>query len=173
MAKLPKPPAEVPLCRDVSVLAPKFRAALIDRVFPKMVAKGWQPIVLETQRSDERARFLYGFGRDYDDGRGIVTNVPTATKGWHFYCLAADVGDQRYPDGAPEKFYHDLGEVAEDAGLTSGSDWNRNDIADEHFCDEPHVQWWIPGMHVSPTAKAADLYASGGLRAVWRALRAD
>lgn len=172
MSTLPKPPHEVPAIHDVAVLAPKFREAL-ERVLMKMVAKGWQPVVLETQRSEERAVFLYGFGRQYDDGRGKVTNVSTAKRGWHFFCLAADLGDRRWDaEHTPMRFYRDLDEIAEDEGCTSGRDWNRNDKADEHFCDNPHVQWFWPGMNVSPSAHAAELYEHGGAEAVWKALHA-
>lgn len=175
--KLPPPPLEVQVCRDLDLLAPKFAAAL-HRVLMRLIAKDWHPKVLETHRTEERAKYLYGFGREYDDGRGIVTNVPTALKGWHGFGLAADIGDRRYPDGAPAQFYADLRECAEAEGLTSGSDWDRDGIPvpqdpDEHFCDNPHVQWFCPGMHVSPSPHAAALLASGGVEAVWRELHAS
>ena len=44
-----------------------------------MKLRGLDAIVAETLRTDERQEFLYGFGRDYDDGRGIVTHSRAAT----------------------------------------------------------------------------------------------
>lgn len=170
---IPPEPASI---NSLDVLAPKFRAK-VDQVLDGLRARGWAgACAKETQRTNERAVWLYGFGRDYDDDRGIVTNVPNAFSGWHFFCLATDFG-LKGRDGAPQKFYQDVFELCEAEGLTSGQDWNHNDIPDtqepgKHFCDNPHAQWWIEGMHVSPTPHAKELYDQGGLQAVWQALGA-
>lgn len=165
MSPLPLPPAEVPADHTVMGLAPAFLAKL-QLLLADMVGKGFRPILRETTRSDERAAFLYGFGRDYDDGRGIVTNAPNALKTWHHYGLAADIGDRRYEGGSePASFWVALGSCARDHGLTWGGDW--------HMKDLPHIQWNCEGMHVSPSDHAAALLASDGVEAVWRELHAD
>lgn len=173
MTHLPKPPTEIAAVHSTEGLAPKFRDALAAMLLD-LTEHGWMPILRETLRSNERAAFLYGFGREYDDGRGVVTNAETALRTWHHFGLAADVGDRRYDSGCePGKFYADLEACALKHGLTSGADWNRNAIHDEKFCDKPHVQWFCDGMHVSPSDHAAELLASGGVQAVWQALHAQ
>ena len=87
---LPLPPREVPMCRALDVLAPKFRAAL-----EAVLAQLPDAIVAETLRTPERQAYLYGFGRDYDDDRGIVTQAPTHLTSWHGYGLAADIWHRR------------------------------------------------------------------------------
>ena len=173
---LPNPPAEDgdrAACRSLDGLAPRFRAQLA-RVFTRLEARTWIPVARETMRSNARAAFLFGFGRTWDDGRGIVTNAATGERTWHHYGLAADLGDRRYDDAhTPDQFYRDLADAALAEDLTSGSDWNRNNVHDEHFCDRPHLQWFCEGMHVSPSALAAELLASSGLAAVWKELHAD
>lgn len=165
MTPLPLPPSEVPACTLVDGLAPKFLDKL-QAVCSALVAAGWQPVLRETTRSDERAAFLYGFGREYDDGRGIVTQAPNALKTWHHFGLAADLGDRRYePGNEPEAFWLALSVAVAAHGLTWGGSW--------HFTDNPHVQWWCDGMHVSPSDHAAALLASGGVESVWRELHAD
>jgi hypothetical protein len=161
--KLPLPPREIPACSVVDGLAPKFLDKL-QAVCTALVDAGWQPILRETTRSDERAAFLYGFGREYDDGRGVVTNAPNGLKTWHRFGLAADLGDRRYEPGSePEGFWNALGAAASTHGLTWGGSW--------HFADKPHVQFGPP-MRVSPSDDAARLLAEGGVEAVWRAVGA-
>lgn len=163
MTKLPAPPPEIPAIHTVDGLAPKFLKALSDAL-ADLVGMGWRPILRETLRTDERAKWLYGFGRDYDDGRGIVTNAPNALKTWHHYGLAADVGDRRYDAGSePAEFFQALGKCAKQNGLAWGGDWR--------MADQPHVQWGAP-MRVSPSDEAANLL-QGGVDAVWRAVNAD
>lgn len=156
-------PPEPPVIQTVDGLAPKFRA-LLGLMLADMVEKGWMPALRETLRTDQRQAWLYGFGRDYDDGRGVVTNIPTAAIDWHRYGLAADVIDRRYGDDAPEQFWTDLEHCAVARGLASGQDWIR-------FCDKPHVQFGHP-MRASPSEEAVQLYAQGGSAAVWKAVGA-
>ncbi|MDB4906357.1 MAG: hypothetical protein JWO05_1141 [Gemmatimonadetes bacterium] len=167
---LATPPVEVACCRDLALLAPKFRATL-ERVFAQMKAKGHDPVVAETLRTRDRQRFLYGFGRTYDDGRGVVTMSPDAMATWHGFGLAVDVISASMEWNAPESFWRDLRELATAAGLTSGDDWDRDGVAagpdpDERFSDRPHVQWGPP-MKRSPSPRAAELYRTGGMTAVW------
>lgn len=158
-AALPKPPAEIKVIRSLDVLAPKFRAAL-ERLIDAMHAKGLDATIAESLRTNERQAFLYGFGREYDDGRGVVTNSETGYTSWHFYGLAVDIISSSQEWSAPERFWQTLGLYAHREGLTWGGSW-------EKFPDKPHVQWGPP-MRQSPSLRAKELYLNGGIEAVWR-----
>lgn len=130
---LPKPPREVPVQSSLKDLAPKFREAL-ERTVADMKALGHKPRIFETLRTKERQDFLYGFGRQYDDGRGTVTNSFSHTRTYHGYGLAADiVENDATPWNAKPSFWNDLGRCAEKHGLAWGGRWK--------FVDLPHVQW--------------------------------
>lgn len=163
---LPRPPAEVPVESSVHLLAPRFREA-VGRVVADLRAWTYNPLVFETLRSDARQSFLYGFGRDYDDGRGVVTQSRTAVDTWHGYGLAVDIicADRKW--GAPEDFWQVLGVSARRHGLVWGADWNGNwSSGDERFIDRPHIQWGAP-MRRSPSPNAAELLRTRGMQAVW------
>jgi peptidoglycan L-alanyl-D-glutamate endopeptidase CwlK len=165
--RLPLPPAEVSACRDLQVLAPGFRLRL-DLVLEDLKRAGHDPLVFETLRTHERQSFIYGFGRAYDDGRGIVTHSADADETWHGFGLAADVISQAKRWDAPDAFWRTLGAACRVRGLTWGGDWNGNGRSDdERFVDRPHVQFGPP-MRRSPSPRAARLLAAGGLRAVWQ-----
>ncbi|MBY0490637.1 MAG: M15 family metallopeptidase [Gemmatimonadaceae bacterium] len=167
MGRLPLPPAEIPVCRDLQVLAPGFRMRL-DLVIDDLQRAGFDPMVVETLRTSERQRFLFGFGRDYDDGRGVVTHSSDCDETWHGFGLAADIisASKRW-DAAPA-FWTALGAACRIRGLTWGGDWNGNGSSDdERFVDRPHVQFGPP-MRRSPSPRAARLLAEGGMPAVWK-----
>lgn len=173
---LPKPPKEVPVDRDLSKIAPKFKEK-IEQLLEKMRALGHDAIVFEAWRSDERATFLYGFGREYDDGRGVVTKAPNARKTYHRFGLAVDIISASKEWNAPEQFWEDLRREATALGLRSGDDWDRDGIAveddpDEHVADRPHVQWFVPGMFKTPSDHAWQMLQEEGVAAVWRSVRA-
>lgn len=153
-------PIEPPRQHDLSVCAPLFASA-VTGVLAALSAQGFDPIVYEAVRSDERQVWLYGFGRDYDDGRGIVTHAQTTTNGWHGYGLAADIisAAHGWDSGA---FFDALRIAAESHGLTSGSSWRMQ--------DRPHVQWGK--CRTTPSPEAAQLIANGGLSALWEAVGA-
>lgn len=160
-------PAEVPAVRDLAVLAPKFRAA-VERVLATMQGLGHDPIVFETLRTHDRQRFLFGFGREYDDGRGVVTFSADADETWHGYGLAVDIISASAQWGAPEAFWGALGRACARERLRWGGDWDMDgDGMDERFRDLPHVQWGPP-MRRSPSPRAARLVAQSGPPAVWR-----
>lgn len=164
--KLPKPPAEVPVQWSLDGLAPQFRAA-VDRVLARMRTEGHDPTVFETLRTEERQRFIYGFGRDYDDGRGIVTHSDSAADTWHGYGLAVDIVSKSRLWSADPMFWFALGAAARAEGLLWGADWNNNGSSDdERFVDRPHVQWGR--MRRSPSSRAVALKTTGGNAAVWR-----
>ena len=156
---LPTPPAEVPVSRDRSLLPSVFNAKL-DRVLARMEKQGHDPIIFEALRTDERQRFLWGFGRLYDDGRGVVTYSKTAERTWHGYGLAVDIISKRHAWNAPASFWTALGEACRAEGLWWGNDWDRDGVPverdpDERMSDRPHVQWWCAGMPRSSANLAA------------------
>jgi hypothetical protein len=159
MAKLPPPPKEIPVNRSLDVLAPRFRAR-VHMVVAGMVGLGLDAYVFETLRTNERQSYLYGFGRRYDDGRGVVTHSVDADESWHHYGLAVDIISESKGWDAPPKFWRVLGETARGSGLHWGGDW-------KSFQDLPHVQWGSP-MRQSPSPRAARLFAEGGFKAVWK-----
>lgn len=159
---LPLPPAEVPVIRSLDVLAPKFRLA-VDRTLHALALQGRAATVSETLRTDARQAFLYGFGRTYDDGRGIVTNARTVDTTWHGYGLAVDVIASGAGWNAPAAFWTALGAAAEAEGLTWGGRW-------DGLPDRPHLQWGQ--CRRSPSVTAVKLKRAGGLEAVWREVNA-
>jgi hypothetical protein len=163
MTKLPPPPPEIPASTDMLQLAPLF-AEKVFTVLADMKAKGHDAVVCEAFRSDERQEYLYGFGRDYDDGRGIVTQAPTGAKSQHRYGLAVDIYSASQQWDAPPRFWTDLRDCAVALNLTSGADWTHP--------DRPHVQHWCEGMHVTPSDHAWELLQSQGVEAVWKEVRA-
>jgi hypothetical protein len=159
-------PHEIPASRDLSRLAPRFLGAVLC-VLNRMRALGHDPIIAETLRTEDRQRYLFGFGREYDDGRGIVTHSRNADETWHAFGLAVDIVSESTGWEAPAQFWLDLEAAAEAEGLISGRDWDGDDVTTEHFLDSPHIQWGKP-MRRSPSPRAARLFALGGLEAVWR-----
>lgn len=152
-----KPPPEVPVDKDIFKLAPLF-AEKVMAVMMDLNRMGHDATMAEGFRSDERAAFLYGFGREYDDGRGIVTNAKDGSKTWHRYGLAADIVSKSKGWDAPEKFWTELANVALATGLNPGGRWK--------FADKPHVQW--ADMPVSPKDEDWKLLQSDGPNAVWK-----
>lgn len=151
--RLPLPERDVPACRSLDVLAPKFRAALVATLADVSDGK-----LTETLRTAERQSFLYGFGRDYDDGRGIVTNAPTSLTSHHGYGLGADVVQVVHEWSAPLSWFTHLGEVAERHGLKWGGRWRHPDLPHLYFGGCPDV----------PSYAMRTLYASSGVEAVWQ-----
>lgn len=150
-------PAEVPAMKNLDGLAPKFRAAL-----EAMLSQLPDAMVCETVRTPERQAYLYGFGREYDDGRGIVTRANTNLVSWHGYGLAADVIHRAHRWDAPPSWFRLMGEVAKAHGLFWGGDWTRP--------DRPHVQW--TGCTMTPTNEDRRLLATQGVKAVWESVSA-
>ncbi len=166
--KLPKPPKEVPLSNDLKLLAPKFVEKL-HTALEAHRALGHDPIVFEAIRTNARQAYLYGFGRSYDDGRGNVTGAKDVYHGYHGYGLAVDVISKSKLWNASAKFWSDLEQCVEKAGLTSGRDWDTNDATKTDRVDNPHVQWRAPNMPYSaPNQKLIELLKTKGREAVWK-----
>lgn len=153
-------PPEPPRHSDHRECAPQFAAA-VDRVLDRMKANGFDAIVYEAIRSEARQGWLYGFGRDYDDGRGIVTHAATAWGGWHVFGLAVDIISAAHGWDSPV-FFAALKNAYEAEGLTAGASWQMKDM--------PHGQWGK--CRTTPSHEAAELYDNGGMPAVWTAVGA-
>ena len=152
---LPPPPPEIPAIRTSVGSAPKFAAA-VNQVLAGL-ADG-RELPFEWLRTPERQAYLYGFGREYDDGRGIVTNAQTALWSWHGFGLACDVVEKsNTPWGAPPTFWNRIGTAGEAAGLVWGGRW--------HHPDLPHLQW--AACPVTPTDDDRAMLAAEGVMAVW------
>jgi hypothetical protein len=170
-------PREVPKISSMALCAPRF-VKQVDILMASMVERGHDPVVFESLRTQERQAYLYGFGRRYDDGRGVVTKAVTAMDGWHFFGLAVDIiSRKRLWDDSYVEFWTDLRILGTETGLCSGNDWDRDNVPgendpDEHFHDKPHIQWWCTGMTIKPLPVIRNLYEQGGREAVWRHLRA-
>lgn len=154
---LPDPPLEVPVQRSIEGLAPAF-ATKVQNVLGRLIDAEWDATIAESLRTNARQQYLYGFGREYDDGRGIVTHSQDADETWHHFGLAVDIVSRSKQWDAPDRFWDELGLAASAEGLTWGGTW--------HFRDLPHVQWGKP-MRDSPSPRAARLLEQGGLPAVW------
>lgn len=157
MSKFGTIPKEPPRSADLAKCAPKFVEKVKD-LLTRMEAQGYDPIVYEATRSDARQMWLYGFSRDYDDGRGCVTHAPTAFKAWHIYGLAVDIISRSKAWDASDGFWTALRTEAEALGLESGGKWK--------MADKPHVQW--APMRTTPSDHAQVLYDEGGPMAVWK-----
>lgn len=150
-------PLEVPAVTSLDGLAPQFRAA-VEAVLSDM----GDAKVSESLRSFARQSYLYGFGREYDDGRGIVTNAASHLTSWHGYGLAVDIIHQTLEWNAGDHWFRLMADIAKGHGLDSGGDW--------HHPDKPHVQWGK--CKDSPSDEARRLYERGGVSAVWNAVGA-
>lgn len=150
-------PKEPSRSNDLSSLAPRFRKAV-----EQILANDPTRIIIESLRSPDRQDWLYGFGRDYDDGRGIVTHAPSLS-GWHEYGLAVDIINKSHGWDATHEWWESLGADAERHGCVWGGRWKMRDF--------PHVQWGSP-MRTTPSREAQSLYRLGGVEAVWRAVSA-
>lgn len=143
----------------------------IERVLERMRKRGHKPVIWETHRTSARQEYLWGFGRLYDDGRGVVTYSRNASETWHGFWLAVDIIDAVLQWNATAQFWADLGDAYRAEGMLWGNDWDRDGVptekdADESFSDRPHGQWFP--MRRKPSANAQLLYATGGYPAVWR-----
>lgn len=147
--------------RDLSLLAPKFRAA-VEAAIADCAAQGFPVKVAEALRSQERQAWLYAQGRTRPGS--IVTHASTNLTSWHGYGLAVDVIHETkgWAPGASDRettaWFRKVADIFKSHGCSAGMDWSK--------ADPPHMQWG--NMPASPgvTHKAAK--QSRGNAAVWR-----
>jgi D-alanyl-D-alanine carboxypeptidase len=151
----------------LDVLAPKFRAAVEAALADCNGGPGggFKAMVFESYRTPELQRLYYARGRTIIPPTHTVTNAPTNVYSWHGYGLAVDVVHaEKYwnpPDG--EAWFAKVADVFKTHGCKWGGDWTHPDT--------PHFQWGR--CKASPSERARDLLAAGGLPAVWAAVEAD
>lgn len=160
--------------RDLSLLAPKFRAAvqaaLNDLEDLSHDGETLRSKINEGFRSQARQAWLFAQGRTRP-GK-IVTKAPTSLTSWHGYGLAIDFIHYKkaYWPRVPKEDNHpeNIGWFTEAAGVFKrhgckwGGDWTRP--------DRPHIQWGR--CTASPTEGAQKLFLGEGVEAVWRRLDA-
>ena len=152
-------PQEPARQHTLEVCAPQFADAVTATLLDLRNA-GFDPIVYETLRTPDRQSWLAGFGRDYDDGRGIVTHALEVWTTWHGFALGADIISESKDWGASDEFWVALGDAAERHGLAWGGRWKMRDL--------PHIQPAV--CRTTPSGHAKALYDSGGYPAVWAAI---
>ena len=139
-------------------------ASKIHLLYDTLRAEGITIIVTQGLRTVEEQNMLYRQGREYP-GK-IVTNARGGYS-WHCFGLAVDCAPLNPDNSIDWNAQHPQWKRMEEAGvalgLTSGANWLR-------LKDAPHFQLtgqWPVG---APTDEVRQLYAQGGLQAVWRAL---
>jgi peptidoglycan LD-endopeptidase CwlK len=142
----------------LSAVCPEL-AAMIHLLAAQLALQSVTIRVTQGLRSFEEQDTLYQQGRT-TSGR-VVTNAP-AGHSWHEFGLAVDVVPMDpLPDwNVTHPAWHQIITTGESVGLYSGDSFIS-------IKDEPHFQ--LTGRFgVSPDDEVRQIYASGGLEAVWR-----
>lgn len=121
------------LVNDLAELSAPFRAA-VEQLLEQLRAAGYEPLVFETYRTPERARWLVAQGKSRaKDGQSM-----------HCYRVAADIICAKHYwacEGCGCDYYTQLGIEAAKLGLTWGGDWDGDGVTrEQHEHDLPHVQ---------------------------------
>jgi len=159
-------PADLKPDNDTSKLAPQCRVA-VEAALAECNAQGVDVIVYEAGRTDALQQVYFARG---------ASKAQSVLYSWHGYLLAADtiskargwdVWPTRASDGSltggDPTWYTVVVATFKKYGLDWGGDW-------EHFPDMPHFQWGK--CKPSPSDEARELFASGGVEAVWQAVGA-
>jgi hypothetical protein len=147
--------------QTLDVLAPKFRDAVV-KAIADCNANGLDAVVYETYRSQELQSAYYARGRTVIPPTDTVTNAASNLFSWHGYGLAVDVISQSKDWDQPESWFTSIAEYFRAAGCRWGGEWKMKDL--------PHFQW--AACKPSPSDRARELIASGGMQAVWDAVGA-
>lgn len=154
---LPAGASALTVQRSLGLLAPAMRAAL-EAGLAECERRSLNVVVYETFRSDALQQFYYARGRTVKPPEYPVTNAPDNLASWHGYGLAVDVihGVKRW--SMPASWFRAVAAVLTRFNLDWGGEWSHPDY--------PHFQWGY--CRPSPSQRARDLFAVGGLEAVWR-----
>jgi peptidoglycan LD-endopeptidase CwlK len=147
--------------RDMTLLAPKFRLAVTSAIYD-CTSEGLDAFVFEAHRSQELQALYYARGRTVKPPERPVTNAPTADRSWHYFGLAVDVISREHYWNRPVEWFAAVAEVFKRHGCKWGGDWTQKDY--------PHHQW--AACKPSPSDRAREIYAEGGVEAVWQAVGA-
>lgn len=131
-------------------LAPAFRESVEDALHA-CHREDLDAVVYESLRSDALQQLYFQRG---------TTKAPHADHSWHFFGLAVDVISHDLQWDAPDRWWQRVAEIFTQHTCTSGYYWTG-------FQDKPHHQWSL--CRTSPSDHARQLYADGGVEAVWRA----
>jgi peptidoglycan LD-endopeptidase CwlK len=142
------------LQRDITLLAPRMREA-VEEALAECELRGFDVVINETVRSDQLQRLYYTIGRE-TEGK-VVTYAKSAMYSWHFYGLAIDIRDRAKGYNQPYDWWREVAAIFESHSLDWGGYWRRPDL--------PHIQWGT--LKPSPSDRARELYAEGGLERVW------
>lgn len=169
--KLPLPTINVKEINEIKLLAPKMQRAVDDLLalraarFVDGRAENDEDSVtrlFETFRTNQRQKFIYGFGREYDDGRGIVTKAYDAAWSWHGVGLAVDCIHPKLEWNAPEKWWIQLAADYTYVGLRPGRLF-------KSIPDSPHAQWYANGRcPLGPTAQDRADQRAKRIEDVWQ-----
>ena len=146
---------------SLDLLAPKFKLAVL-AALADCQADGLDAVVYETLRSHELAVLYYARGRSVIPPKAKVTNAPDETYSWHGFGLAVDVVSKAKGWSKPIHWFADVAEHFKTHGCKWGGDWHTQDL--------PHMQFGA--CKPSPSARARQLLADGGMTAVWQAVGA-
>ena len=148
--------------RDLAQLAPQFRDA-VQKAIADCQARGLDAYVYEAYRSPELQALYFTRGRTAVPPVKPVTNARSNLYSWHGYGLAVDVISRRFGWDKPESWFRDVAESFRKFNCKWGGDWKMKDL--------PHFQWGA--CKASPSDRARELLAQGGIPAVWKAVGAD
>lgn len=144
---------------DIRLLAPKFGLA-VGHALNLCHRQGLDVVVQESLRSNELQEHYYAQGRTRPGP--IVTNARSALFSWHGYGLAVDVISASKGWNTTAAWRSAVAQIFKGAGLAWGGDWQHPDL--------PHFQWGL--CRPSPSERARQLIAEGGMEAVWVEVRA-
>jgi peptidoglycan L-alanyl-D-glutamate endopeptidase CwlK len=148
---------------EMALLAPLFRAAVGAAIVEcNNVANALNATVYETYRSNELQAIYYTRGRTVRPPRTPVTNAMSNLYSWHGYGLAVDVIHRTRTWDAGDAWFRSVSEIFKRHGCKWGGDWRSP--------DPPHFQWGL--CRASPSDNARALLRTGGVWAVWEAVRA-
>lgn len=126
--------------------------------------------VVQGLRTVEEQDALFAKGRDSDGDvihKGQVVTNARGGHSWHNFGLAVDcapveqTGSIDWNPSHPQ--WKRMEELGVSLGLTSGANWVR-------LVDAPHLQLTGRFPEGAPTDEVRELYAKGGLEAVWMAV---
>jgi peptidoglycan LD-endopeptidase CwlK len=151
--------------RSLENCAPYFTDAVI-AALAECDVQGYDAYVYESIRSEALQALYWSRGRrQRDDGsweivdpNAVVTNAKSALYSWHIYGLAVDVISLANDWKVSAEWRQGVTDIFKARGLKAGADWPHPDT--------PHYQW--ASCKRSPSDRARELYATGGLPLVWQ-----
>ncbi len=148
--------------RDLGKLAPRFQEAVI-AALADCRADGLDAFVYEAMRSNELQELYYRRGRPpTPEYPRPVTNARSNLYSWHGFGLAVDVISEAHHWDRPWQWFVHVAAHFSAHGCKWGGAWTNP--------DPPHMQWGL--CKPSPSDRARELLALGGIPAVWDAVGA-